>query len=302
MSRRDWLEALRVHQERVAAHADAFTARRSRDEKHPVHDFLFTYYSFKPAKLKQWLPPLGVVLEEVRAEDLAAQPWLAAHLVEREGGWALNEARLTARVRELAAFVAQLCEGVLARPARFRCYGLHEWAMVYQQPEEEIRHRGWALRLPPAELAAFVESQTLCCTHYDAYRFFTPAARPRNTLAPDLASRLQNEQAACLHANMDLYKWAHKLWPWCGADLVAAAFLLALEGRELDMRASPYDLRALGCLPIAIETPEGRARYEEEQRRLAERAAPLRQRLLAVARRIAGHSRVAETSAHALIG
>lgn len=287
LPRARWLAALRFHHDRVAAHADAFVSRRSRGEKHPVHDFLFTYYSFAPARLKQWLPSPGMVIEDVRDCDFDAFPWLRAWLRPAgDGQFALDDSKLTARARELAAFVARLCEGILTRPQRFRCHGLHEWAMVYRQPEEQIRHQGWRLRLPPAEIAALVESQSLCCTHYDAFRFFTPDARPLNALAPDLESREQNEQAACLHANMDIYKWAHKLWPWCGSDLVADAFLLALECREIDMRASPYDLADLGCEPIRIETAAGREDYEREQRALAERARPVRLRLLGSAEQI----------------
>ncbi len=279
-----WHERMARHAGRVAAHADAFAAHHSRGEKQPVQDFLFTYYSFAPARLKQWLPPRGTVLEDVHDADFAAHPWLRSWLARAgNGACSLDESKLTDRVRDLAAFVARLCRGILSRPPRFRCHGLHEWAMVYQQPEDEIRHLGWRLRLPPAELAAFVESQPLCCTHYDAFRFFTPAARPLNALAPDLDSREQNEQPACLHANMDLYKWAHKLWPWCGSDLVADAFLLAVECREIDMRASPYDLEALGCPPIPIETAAGREEYERQQRQLAEKARPIRERLLEAA-------------------
>ena len=54
-----------------------------------------------------------------------------------------------------------------------------------------------------------------------------------------------------------------------------------MELRDLDMRASPYDLAAYGLEPVRIETPEGRKEYEKEQTRLAEKAAPLRQRLIA---------------------
>jgi hypothetical protein len=46
------------------------------------------------------------------------------------------------------------------------------------------------------------------------------------------------------------------------------------------MRASPYDLSAWGRPPIRIETTEGRRLYETEQRQLAAKAAPLRQRLI----------------------
>ena len=51
---------------------------------------------------------------------------------------------------------------------------------------------------------------------------------------------------------------------------------LAADARELDMRASPYDLRDYGFEPIAIETPAGRAEYVRAQQDIAERAAPLR--------------------------
>ncbi len=42
------------------------------------------------------------------------------------------------------------------------------------------------------------------------------------------------------------------------------------------MRASPYDLRAHGYEPVAIETPAGKAAYAAAQRGFAERAAVLR--------------------------
>jgi hypothetical protein len=151
--------------------------------------------------------------------------------------------------------------------------------MVYRQPREQVRHQGYELRLAPETMAKFVETQTLCCSHYDAFRFFTPEAKPLNLFQPVLETRLEMEQGACLHANMDLYKWATKLWPWVGADLIGECFSLACEGRDLDMRASPYDLRHLGCEPVCIETPEGREQYEQEQRALAMKAAAVREKL-----------------------
>jgi hypothetical protein len=48
------------------------------------------------------------------------------------------------------------------------------------------------------------------------------------------------------------------------------------------MRASPYDLRAHGYSPVAIETPEGKAAYVTAQRGFAERGAVLRDRLIDV--------------------
>lgn len=280
-SRAEWRSLAEAHHQRVSAHADAFVDRRSRGTKHPVHDFLFTYYSFPPAKLKQWVPPQGVSLE-ITAADLESRPWWQTdRFIHEHGLLRLNEQRFTNREREFATWAAMLCTRILGRAGRFTCFGLHEWAMVYRQSAEQVRHQGYELRLSTEELAAFVTSQPVCCSHYDAFRFFTPEARPLNALQPTLDSRPDLEQSACLHANMDLYKWSSKLWPWTGSDLIGECFLLALEGRDLDMRASPYDLSALGYEPVKIETAEGRAQYELEQRDLAAKAAELRQKLLA---------------------
>ncbi|SKA99260.1 hypothetical protein SAMN02745166_02883 [Prosthecobacter debontii] len=274
-----WKPLHEAHAARVAEQADAFVQRRSRQQKHPVHDFLFTYYSFSPAKLKQWLPPLGVAIE-IEEPDLLQMPWLTGERFLRNGNSVtLDGTQVSPHLRDLARWVAVLCANVLKRSQHFRCYGLHEWAMVYQQSREEIRHSGYELRLAPTELAKFVESQSIGCSHYDAYRFFTPEARPLNLLNPTLDTRQEMEQGACLHANMDLYKWSAKLWPWIGSDLVGRAFELASQGRDLDMRASPYDLRHLGYEALCIETEEGRQRYEQEQRALAAKATPLREEL-----------------------
>lgn len=287
MTRSEWTSAIETHDSRLRPWSDAFVGRRSRGEKHPVHDFLFTYYSFPPAKLKQWVPAVGVVLEGVDADDRVTWPWLQSDRFSSvENSLTLDTSRLDARARSTAKWIAELCDGILARPSRFRCFGLHEWAMVYRQAEEQVRHSQHALRLTAPDLARFVESQALCCTHYDAFRFFTPEARPLNSFTPTLVQREQMEQGGCLHANMDLYKWAVKLWPWAGADLIADCFFLALEGRDLDMRASPYDLAALGYDPVRIETPEGREIYENEQRKLAEKATPIRLRLKAAAQAV----------------
>jgi hypothetical protein len=87
---------------------------------------------------------------------------------------------------------------------------------------------------------------------------------------------------------MDLYKWAFKLAPFSPAELIADCFELARDIREVDMRASPYDLRALGFAPIAIETSEGRTEYERHQRNFAARGEPLRARLIGLCDRLPG--------------
>ena len=144
------------------------------------------------------------------------------------------------------------------RAGNFGCFGLHEWAMVYRLAEDETRHADWPLRLGPAGTDAVVEEHRIACSHFDAYRFFTPPARPLNTLSPGRDDRPSYEQPACLHAGMDLYKHAFRLSPMISSDLVADCFELAWDIRVMDMRAAPYDLADLGFDPVRIETPKGR--------------------------------------------
>ena len=167
------------------------------------------------------------------------------------------------------------------RPARFGCFGLHEWAMVYRLDPSDVRHAGWPLRLGAAGTDAVVESHRIACSHFDAFRFFTPDGRAAQRLDPDAGtSQAALEQPGCLHAGMDLYKWAYKLVPAVSSDLVMDCFELARDIRALDMRAAPYDLRELGYEPVRIETTEGKAEYAAAQRGFSVRGQALRTRLV----------------------
>lgn len=286
LSTEAWTIRAQKHAALVEPFGQAFVKRRDLGQTHVVHDFLFTYYSCSPLKLKQWVPSFEESMI-VPTEFRINYPWLSDYWFRLDGDLlALNSERLHPNMRQLAVFVGELCDNILKRAPRFGCFGLHEWAMVYKLSPEDIRHKGCRLRLSTKELESFVESQMLCCSHYDAYRFFTKEARPFNVLNPTLNTRLQMEQGGCLHANMDLYKWATKLWPWVGSDFIAKAFFLALEGRELDMRASPYDLAEAGYTPICIETEEGRKQYQQAQQLLTERSTPLREELRAFCERL----------------
>ncbi|WP_206186693.1 hypothetical protein [Williamsia sp. 1135] len=158
--------------------------------------------------------------------------------------------------------------------------------MVFQAAPEQIRHTGVPLRLSPADTDEVVRSLPLRCTHFDAYRFFTGPARPLNLTVLDRDTQVHDEQPGCIHAGMDLYKWAHKLSPLLPAELVADAFDLALDFRELDMRASPYDLSEFALDPIRIEDAAGRADYVRAQTRLSDRSQQLRSRLIDTCRRL----------------
>lgn len=254
--------------------------RRREGRKHPVEDFLFTYYSFRPGRLRSWQPGAGVVLA-------GAEPLGAEYRRVDEGTVLDLDAVLPSR-RAMIGSIRDLLAATAGRAAHFGCFGMHEWAMVHRIPADQIRHADQPLRLSPERIAEYVEQREVRCSHYDAFRFFTPAARPLNVLRPERDSILDLEQPGCLHANMDLYKWAYKLWPLVCSDLVADCFELAMEIRVLDMRAAPYDLTALGHRPIPVERPEGRAEYAAAQRAFAERAAGLRRRLLAECGRLLG--------------
>ena len=89
------------------------------------------------------------------------------------------------------------------------------------------------------------------------------------------------EQPGCLHANMDLYKWAYKLSPALPSELVMDCFELSWRIRAMDMQASPYDLAEWGYPPIRIETAAGKADYVAAQRGFSAESAVLRERLRA---------------------
>jgi hypothetical protein len=266
----------------VSPWVDPHLSRRRDRVSHPVEDFLFTYYSHRPAALRRWHPGFGRALED--AGDYLGLKGYAAVAVPSEGA-AVSTAYVRSQ-RPLLASVLALLEATAARPAQLACFGLHEWAMVYRQPQEEVRHARWPLRLGPAGTDAVVEGHRITCSHFDAYRFFTDAARPRNTVRPGRDDREAFEQPGCLHAGMDLYKHAFRLCPMLGSEVVADCFELARDIRVLDMRASPYDLSGLGHPPVRIETAEGKREYAAAQRAFAERGAPLRGRLIEECRRL----------------
>ncbi|HXA14338.1 MAG TPA: 3-methyladenine DNA glycosylase, partial [Opitutaceae bacterium] len=150
----EWRVLQREHEARVRAWTDPHQARAARGEKHPVHDFLFEYYAFRPAWLRRWHPGPDAVLTGDGAREFLRWP----EYREASGGVGLDLGALTPKRREFVAWLRDLLAAVRDRPAFFGCHGLHEWAMVYRLPPEEIRHRAWPLRFPPGELARIVES------------------------------------------------------------------------------------------------------------------------------------------------
>ena len=277
LSTADWRERAAVHRKRAERHTLPARKRRDSRELNPVEDFLFEYYPYPLALLEKWHPGAGIALEW-------DSPALPAPFSDRcyshvEGFLFADASLVSGKERERLKWIGELLVATRDRTPNFACHGLHEWAMVYRG--KNVRHeKTTPLRLPQAEIDALVESRAICCSHHDAFRFFAEEARSMNRQQPSLDTRISLEQPGCVHANMDLYKWAAKAMPWIGTELLFDCFELANELRDLDMRASPYDLTAWGRRPVCIETAEGRRIYETEQRRLALLAVPLRERLI----------------------
>ena len=274
----EWKARERAHLERIQKFTRPRRVRRSRQKVHPVYDFLFQYYSFSAGKLETWHPgPDEAVVDTPEARERFRAPHYRATggVIERDASTISPEGRT--KLDE----VMHVLTATKGRPPNFGCFGIHEWAMVYGG--HDVRHAGIApLRLPQDQVDAFVESRPIACSHFDAFRFFAPEARPLNRVPLEWATRHDMEQPGCIHANMDLYRWAYTLMPWVGSDLLRACFELAIDLRVLDMQASPYDLSAMGFDPVRVETPEGRDEYQARQRALSARATDLREQLIEV--------------------
>ena len=288
-----WKKRWDAHRATVHVLTKTHRERSSRHERHPVWDFIFHYYPVTPGKLSRWSPGQGVYLLDapsikyfapVGVEDIPSAAFDNSNLTagELHGHTitTLDTAQLWGRRGKTLSYVENILARTLAKPPHFDCFGLHEWAMVYKG---KPRHPE-PLRLGVAGTNDVVETHSIRCTHYDAYRFFTPSAGPRNQFHPRRETQPLCEQGGCLHANMDLYKWATKLETLVPGELWLDTFRLACDIRKLDMRASPYDLTAWGFTPVPIETPQGKAHYVSAQREFHQRAHYVRNKLLSIIR------------------
>jgi hypothetical protein len=273
-----WTRLAAEHSERADGLTAGHRARRARGERHAIEDFLFEYYNTRPALLRRWHPGPGVVLEpgDDGPPPHARWRWYSS---DADGRVRLDPDAFLADREETVSFVHRLLSATASRPAFTGCFGLHEWAMVYRQ--DRHRHE-LPLRLGQAGTDAVVEAHPLRCTHFDAFRFFTPTAAPLNREQPTRATQPDLEQPGCLHASMDCHKWALKLGPAVPGELALDCFELARDVRLLDMQAAPYDLSSYGRPAVAVETPAGKAEYVARQRQLSARAACLRAGLIDV--------------------
>lgn len=271
----EYARCVEKHKHRAQRFTVPHRERRARGEHHPVWDFLFDYYPVRASQLERWHPGLGASLADATGSAHAGYSY---YRTLPDGSVGVDAEAFVAKRGTDVEHIRALLRATASRPPRYDCFGMHEWAMVYKgEPRHDL-----PLRLGREGTNRVVEAHQLKCSHFDAYRFFTPAAAPLNLTVLDRAGQVDNEQPACLHANMDLYKWAAKLGPLVPGELLLDAFELATEARRLDMEASPYDCRSLGFGVVPLETPAGKARYVARQRELAAAAEGVRARLVAL--------------------
>ena len=243
----------RVTGPRLAPYVEPHLARRRAGETHPVHDFLFTYYSFSPAKLLDWQP-----------------------------GWPESgSAELLAKRRALVASTLELLRATAARtPRRSAASGCTSgrWCTG----ADETRHPV-PLRLGAAGTDEVVESHRIACSHFDAFRFFTPSARAAQH-APARPRRPVGVRAAGLPARHHGPLQARLPALAAGRLRPRGRLLRARLGRARPSTCAPRRTTSptSALEPIRIETPEGKQEYAARQRAFAERAAPLRERLITV--------------------
>ena len=143
------------------------------------------------------------------------------------------------------------------------CFGLHEWAMVYRD-RASTRHPV-PLRLGQAGTDAVVEAHPIRCTHFDAFRFFTPPAVGRNRLQPtrETPARAGAARAACTRP------WTSTSGPTSSApptpgELLADCFELAVD----DPRAGHAGLA------VRPARPRLRAGRDRDRRRARRSTSP----------------------------
>lgn len=301
-----------------------------KDKNHPIFNFLFTYFHFNEKRLYTYSPGVGVVFQREFAQTSGLSKYCVETDADGLLRLAVGPAQFPVEKIAAMRTTLTLLRNCYNKPPLYSCFGLHEWAMLYSPTSvpstvaiasrnsitddnssissnssrmsiskststnaSNSRHQELPLRISQDEVNRVVERGQLRCTHYDATRFFAKAAMPLNKTLP-LPSRINqqtSEQPGCVHAAMDLFKWAIKVYPFLPSDTVADALELALLAREVDMRASPYDLTAyrksMGGLggnfcnePIRIETTEGRKEYVRFQDMVYTKSQPVRKKLI----------------------
>src|SRR5204863_891169 len=118
MPRVAWAAARAAYLDRMRPWVEERLHRMSRGQKHPVRDFLFEYYSFRPAHLLRWSPGVGVLLENARPPDLE---W-GKDFTATADGLVLTADTFPAHRVSFVGWAVQYLEGIAARPPLYGCF------------------------------------------------------------------------------------------------------------------------------------------------------------------------------------
>lgn len=291
-----WRDRERRHRDTVDALTRDHLHRRQRGTPHPVVDFLFTYYRTSVGAIRRWHPGPGVILENAHHGPRAQWRHYRRETLHGRTGLIVDPDSVLSRGGPRLRHSRAVAEATASRPGATNCFGLHEWAMLYRDRSDGIRHGGVPLRVTHEQVDEVVRSSRLRCTHFDAFRFFTEPARPLNELPLSRGAQVSHEQPACLHAGMDIYAYTTALEAGAPGELLLDSLRAAFSAREVDMRSSPYDLSEWGLAPIPVETPRGRAEFVAFQRAWITRTQALRSRYLRAVDRLEALSAPAGTA------
>ena len=239
---------------------------------HPVEDFLFTYYSYRPASLRRWHPGLGVELDRRASRAFERRRGLRSLHAGRRDARPGADVRRTGRIRSRWIRRPARAPPPRAPPDARHASACTNGPWSTARPADEVRHAAYPLRLGAAgNRRGGGDAPHHAAATSTRFASSPSRARPLNVLQPTRESPAR-PRATRLPARR---RWTstsgptscarsrHRSW-WPTASRWPARF------RVVDMRAAPYDLQlSLGVEPIRIETPEGKGAYVTAQRSFA---------------------------------
>ena len=189
-----WIPLAHAHAERADEMTADHRARRATGAKHAIDDFLYDYYGTRPTVLRRWHPGVGTGLAPSPDGPAPHAGW-RWYRTDRDRVVIARPRVVPAGPRRGVRHIHGLLTATASRPAFSGCFGLHEWAMVYRQPETPAP----AAAAPgPARHRQVVEQHPIRCTHFDAFRFFTPRAVGLTACSPPGPRRsIWTSPAAC---------------------------------------------------------------------------------------------------------
>ena len=125
---RDWRERQATHRARVQQLTEGHRQRRAAGERHPVWDFMFTYYPTTPGKLSHWHPGAYKGVAWDGGDDL---PHYKDHYIRRGNVWILDVERHMAARGKTVRYIARLLEATYRHPPVLGCFGLHELSLIH---------------------------------------------------------------------------------------------------------------------------------------------------------------------------